>query len=157
MLIRREAMYKRRTPGAKRDPVKQWALTDRVFFACGACHILAFAFMESYGNRGFKPFWIRPAPGHTGNHIVVIRDGVVFDYHGYSMWPAYWAHARRRANQWWAGWDADVIELRGDPLVSTPKSREYDGLWLKEPGDFLFDPLPRARRYLQRFREPPRT
>ena len=26
-------MYKRRTPGSKRDPVKQWALPDRVFFA----------------------------------------------------------------------------------------------------------------------------
>jgi hypothetical protein len=34
-------MYKRRTPGAKRDPEKQWALPDRVFFAAGACHILA--------------------------------------------------------------------------------------------------------------------
>jgi hypothetical protein len=26
-------MYKRRTPGAKRDPARQWALPDRVFFA----------------------------------------------------------------------------------------------------------------------------
>src|SRR5215831_15928488 len=28
-----KTMYKRRTVGAKRDPVKQWALPDSVFFA----------------------------------------------------------------------------------------------------------------------------
>lgn len=27
-------------PGIKEDPVRRWNLPDRVFFACGACHIL---------------------------------------------------------------------------------------------------------------------
>jgi len=147
-------MYKRRTPGAKRDPVKQWALTDKVFFACGACHILAAAFLDTYRDGGFTPFWVRPIPGHTGNHIVLIRGDVVFDYHGYSRWPAYWAHTVRRATQWWEGWSADLVEMRPDALVSRANAGEYLGLWLKEPRDFLFDPLPRARRYLQRFPAP---
>ena len=34
--------------GVKQDPVRRWNLTDRVFFACGACHILAYAFMKTY-------------------------------------------------------------------------------------------------------------
>jgi hypothetical protein len=41
-------MYQLRTKGAKRDPIKRWALPDRVFFACGACHILAYAFLRAY-------------------------------------------------------------------------------------------------------------
>jgi hypothetical protein len=41
-------MHKRRTPGAKRDPAKRWAFPDRVFFAAGACHMLAYAFLERY-------------------------------------------------------------------------------------------------------------
>src|SRR5262249_51250149 len=41
-------MYKLRTKCAKRDPIKRWALPDRVFFACGACHILAYAFLRTY-------------------------------------------------------------------------------------------------------------
>src|SRR5262245_49011437 len=98
-------MYKRRTPGAKTDAARQWSLPDRVFFACGACHILAHAFLETYRTAGFGAVWIRPVEGHTGNHIVVVRDSTVFDYHGYFDWRAYLAHARRRANQWWPGWD----------------------------------------------------
>lgn len=149
-------MYKRRTPGAKRDPMKQWALPDRAFFAAGACHMLAYVFLERYQHNGFEAKWIRPSPGHTGNHIVVVRDddACVFDYHGYSDWAPYWTHTVRRANQWWPGWCADVVSVRTDALISRDQAREYEGLWMKEPREFLFDPLARARRYLQKFPAP---
>ena len=149
-------MYRRRTAGAKRDPAKQWALPDRVFFAAGACHMLAYAFLERYPHGGFDAKWIRPAPGHTGNHIVVVRDdGCVFDYHGFSEWSPYWEHVVRRAGQWWPGWSAEVLNIRTDALVSRRRAGEYEGLWMKEPQEFLFDPLARARRYLQKFPAPP--
>jgi hypothetical protein len=144
-------MYRRRTPGSKRDPVKQWALPDRVLFAAGACQILAYAFLEAYPELGFQPFWIRPAPGHTGNHIVVVRDGVVFDYHGYSYWNAYWTHTKRRADQQWPGWNADIVPIIRPALVSNIAAARYDGLRMKEPSHFLFDPLPRAREYVRKF------
>jgi hypothetical protein len=147
-------MYKRRTPDSKRDPVKQWALPDRVLFAAGACHILAYAFLEAYPASAFHALWIRPVEGHTGNHIVVMRGDLVFDYHGYSHWSAYWAHTKRRAAQMWPGWDADIVAIRREALVSNGEAREYAGLRMKEPRDFLFDPLPRARKYLQRFAAP---
>jgi hypothetical protein len=149
-------MYKLRTKGAKRDPIKQWALPERVFFACGACHILAYAFLRAYPESGFIPIWIRPAKGYTGNHILVVRDQLAFDYHGYSDVPKLLAHFRRRANRWWPGWDAELIKLPAEVLVSESKSRTYDGLWLKEPKQFLFDAMPRAERYLKRFPAPPR-
>ena len=147
-------MYKRRTPGAKHDPVTQWKLPDRVFFAAGACHMLAYAFLELYPESGFEPLWIRPTPGHTGNHIVLLRHARVFDYHGYSEWSRYWAHTVRRANQWWPGWSADLVRVRKQALVSRPHAREYTGLWMKEPQEYLADPIARARRYLQRFPAP---
>jgi hypothetical protein len=148
-------MYKRRTPGSKRDPVKQWALPDRVFFAAGACHILAYAFLDAHPDWGFEPVWIRPIPGHTGNHIVLRRGGIVFDYHGYSAWDAYWLHTHRRANQFWPGWNADVIAVHAEALVSNAAARRYAGLVMREPQDYLFDPLPRAREYLRRSPAPP--
>jgi hypothetical protein len=148
-------MYRRRTPGSKRDPVKQWSLPDRVFFAAGACHILAYAFLEAYPDSGFQPFWIRPVVGHTGNHIVVVRSEVVFDYHGYSKWSAYWAHTKRRANQQWPRWDADILTMCHEALVSNAQAREYEGLRMKEPSQYLFNPLSRARKYLQKFAAPP--
>lgn len=66
----------------KRDPARRWAQPDRRFFACGACHMLAHAFLEMYPDQGFEPFWIRPAAGFTGNHSFIARAGVAFDYHG---------------------------------------------------------------------------
>jgi hypothetical protein len=143
-------------PGTKSDPVKRWNLSERVFFACGACHILATAFLERYPDAGFAPRWIRPLKGFTGSHIVVIRDDVAFDYHGYSRWPALLDHIRRRANQRWPGWNAEIFPLPPVVHVSEIRSRYYDGgLWLREPKQFLHDALPRARRYLDRFRAPP--
>ena len=64
-------------------------------------------------------------------------------------------HVRRRAQQWSPGWSATLVPIDEDALVSSAKSRTYAGLWLKEPGDFLFDAMPRARAYLRRFPPPP--
>ena len=148
-------MYRLRTKGGKRDLVKNWALPDRVFFACGACHILAYAFLKAYPSAGFRPIWIRPAVGYTGNHIVVKRDQLAFDYHGYSQWPALFAHTRRKANRWWPGWDAELIELREEALISEAESKTYEGLWLREPRQYLYDALPRASKFVRRFPAPP--
>jgi hypothetical protein len=147
-------MYRPRTQGSKRNPVKRWNLPDRVFFACGACHILAYAFLRTYPQSGFRPIWIRPAPGFTGNHIVVARGDLAFDYHGYSSWSALQTHMEKRAHQFWPGWRADLVPIPEDVLISEPKSRTV-GLWLMEPGQFLFDALPRAERFLKRFQPAP--
>jgi hypothetical protein len=69
--------------GVKQDPARRWSLPERVFFACGACHILAYAFLKAYPSSGYAPLWIKPAEGFTGNHIVVVRGEMAFDYHGF--------------------------------------------------------------------------
>jgi hypothetical protein len=56
--------------GVKQDPVRPWSLPDRVFFACGACHILAYAFLKANPRSSFAPLWIKPSKGFTGNRIV---------------------------------------------------------------------------------------
>ena len=138
----------------KNDAARRWALPDRVFFACGACHILAFAFLERYPRAGFRPIWMKPRAGFTGNHIIATDGEVAFDYHGYSGLSALVAHAQAKAGRWWPGWDAELVELPVEALVSEEKSRRYDGLWLREPRQFLHDALPRAHAFLGRFRTP---
>jgi len=150
-------MYRLRTKGAKRDPVKQWQLPDRAFFSRGACHILSYAFLKAYASSGFAPIWIRPIVGYTGNHIVVVRGQLAFDYHGYCDWPRLFVHMKRKANRWWPGWNATLVNLPEDVLISESKSRSYDGLWLKEPKQFLIDAMPRAQSYLKRFPAPPKA
>lgn len=142
-------------PGIKEDPVRRWALPESVFFASGACHILAYAFLDTYPDAGFEALWIKPAPGYTGNHIVVVRSGLSFDYHGYANWEHLLAHTNRKANRWWPGWSAEQVPLPKDVLISERKSRAIAGLWLREPGQYLHDAMPRARRFLARFPPPP--
>jgi hypothetical protein len=133
----------------------RWALPDRVFFACGACHILAYAFLERHADWRPKVIWLKPAPGFAGNHIFIDGGEWVFDYHGYSDRGRFLAHTHKKASRWWSGWRASLVELPPDVLVSEEKSRTYEGLWLREPHQFLHDALPRARSYLRRFPAPP--
>lgn len=139
----------------KCDPEQRWALPDRIFLACGACHILAYAFLERHGTPTTTALWLKPAPGYLGNHIVVATRGWLFDYHGFSDPKRFFGHTWKKARRWWPGWDATLVALPHDVLISEAKSRTYDGLWLREPGQFWFDPLPRARAFLDRFANPP--
>jgi hypothetical protein len=135
----------------KFDSHKRWALSERVFFACGACHILSYAFLDRHASSGCRAMWIRPHEGFSGNHIFVTDGRYVFDYHGYSEHDFYLQHTFKRAKHYYPGWDAALVELPKDVLVSEQKSRTYDGLWLREPGQFLYDALPRAYKFLDRF------
>jgi hypothetical protein len=133
----------------------RWALPDRVFFACGACQVLAYAFLTRYDDLNAKAVWIKPDEGQTGNHIFVAFKETVFDYHGYAQREAFLSHYWKRAAQRFPGWDASLIELPIDVLVSEAKSRAYDGLWLRQPDQFLHNALPRAESFLNRFPKPP--
>jgi hypothetical protein len=92
--------------------------------------------------------WIKSAPGHIGNHVFINGGEWVFDYHGYSAKPRFLAHIWRGARQRWLGWDGTLVELPPGVLISEQKSRTYDGLWLREPGQFLHEAMPRAEAYL---------
>ena len=146
-------MYQPRTPGyRKQDATARWNRPDRVFFACGACHILAYAFHEKFPEANVAPLWIKPALGYTGNHIVVSGDGMVFDYHGVADQTRYIARTIDRAGKRWPGWSCSLKPLAWPDLISEALSKRHDGLWLREPEQFLHDALPRARQYLDRFR-----
>lgn len=132
----------------------RWALPDRVFFACGACHILAYAFLERNWTAGGRAVWIRPLDGFAGHHVFVAGPGWAFDYHGFCDPDRLLHHSFRKAGRWWPGWNATLVPLPTNVLISEERSRAYGGLRLREPQQFLFDALPRARAYLDRFPRP---
>jgi hypothetical protein len=135
----------------KNDPVRRWHRPDRQFFANGACQILAYAFLERYADLGFHARWIKPVDGFVGNHIYV-TDGInAFDYHGLAAEQRLLELAFRRGRRFFPGWDATLFDLPSDVLISEQRSRQYHGLWLREPKQFLHDAMPRARAFLDRF------
>ena len=72
----------------KLDPVMRWELTDRVFFACGACHILAYAFMERYKLRSAKAIWIKPLQsyGAVPKLLPYTKTYLLLDLKGCALW-----------------------------------------------------------------------
>jgi len=90
-------------------------------------------------------------PPFSGNHIYV-TDGInAFDYHGLTTEQRLLALAFRRGRRFFPGWDAALVDLPADVLISEPRSRQIEGLWLREPKQFLHDALPRARTFLDGF------
>ena len=151
----KQFMYQlRRKNCRKKDLEKRWALPDRLFFACGTCHILAYAFLKCYNLPDVKVFWIKPHGAHTGNHIFITWETSgsewVFDYHGVSNRDIYLAHYWKRARQQFPGWDASLVELFPDALIDGWGSTKYDGLWLRAPHQYFDNPLPRADKFLAR-------
>ena len=69
--------------GTKQDPVRRWSLSDLAFFGHGACHILAYEFLERFPRSGFNAVWIKPAEGYRVNHVFVTNGVIAFDYRGY--------------------------------------------------------------------------
>ena len=136
-------------PGIKEDPVRRWNLPDRVFFACGACHILAHAFLDRFPSAGFGPIWVRPRSELTGNHVFVTNGDLAFDYHGYARYVRLVDHYTKRARRLFPGWEADFVPVTVS-LVNRENAKTI-GLDIREPKQFLHDALPRAHRYLERF------
>lgn len=135
----------------KDDPARRWHRPDRHFFANGACQVLAYAFLERYSDFGFRTRWIKPAQGYTGNHIFVTDGTAAFDYHGLTTEAQLLSLGFRRARRFFPGWDATLVDLPTDVLISEQRSRQIEGLWLREPKQFLHDAMPRARAFLDRF------
>ena len=136
-------------PGIKDDPWRRWNLPDRVFFAAGACHILAHAFLERFSASGFSPIWVRPREGFTGHHVFVANGDLTFDYHGYLPRGRLVAHYTRRARRLFAGWDAELVAV-SISLVNRTEAKTI-GMDIREPGQFLHDALPRAHHFLDHF------
>lgn len=132
-------------PGLKKDPVRRWALPDRIFFGYGACHILAGVFLKK-PVPGFWAEWIVPTEGFAGNHIYVTDGLVAFDFHGYSLRNRLRAHHRSGWSSRQPGWDCCVEKVDFDLLdTAALNARKMLG-----PGQYLHDPVERAHAFVDR-------
>jgi len=135
--------------GTKQDPVRRWNLSDRAFFGHGACHILAYSFLERFPGAGFYPVWIKPGAGYHGNHVFVTNDSVAFDFHGYCKLDRLVSHHFTKYIREQADWNAEIIKITGD--LSNPEEMSSIGMNVRGPTQFLHDARPRAREYLRKY------
>ncbi|WP_110750455.1 hypothetical protein [Phyllobacterium leguminum] len=134
-------------PGIKKDPIRRWALPDRIFFGNGACAILAGVFLREAPLCGFHAERIIPGEGFGGNHIYVTDGVVAFDYHGYSLRSRLLLHHTMGwANRYTEGWNC-LLERVSFDLLDT---RDLNNNKMLGPDQYLHDPIARAQRFLDR-------
>ena len=139
-------MY-RPPPGIKRDPVRRWKQTDRVFFGHGACHILAGVCLSLPINRRFSAIWVKPCDGLPGSHVYVTDGRMAFDYHGFSQPEKLYAHHAK-------GWRAVYPEWRAElepvtfGLLNTADLNERK---MRGPDQYHGNVVSRAEQFIQRF------
>ncbi|MDX2005599.1 MAG: hypothetical protein SFU83_10015 [Meiothermus sp.] len=138
----------RRTPEEKRDINLSWARPDVHFFSAGACHILAFAFLEAYPVAGFRPRFIRPQPGFGGSHVYVTDDQTAFDAQGYILQAELLELHRAAMDAAEPGWHADLLDV-DEPLAQFCAANNH-----RPPWDFPLGVWERAKRYLETFPAP---
>jgi hypothetical protein len=139
-----------RTAEQKADVSRSWHRPDRPFFAAGACHILAAAFLAAYPDLGFDSYLILPRPGMRGGHIFVADETIVFDYHGFSDRDRFLDHYFRKIRRLSPGWQGELLRLEVSPAGADFCHKHRHRL----PSEFPHDPFPRAFAYLRRFSLP---
>jgi len=139
-------MYKPKVD-VKKDQYRRWHQPDRRFFACGACQILAHAFLETYPRSKYYAVWVKPAEGFRGNHVFVTDNTYTFDYHGYSTLQKFKLHTEKRNNMYYPGWGCEFVELNLN--LNSPEPRSI-GMFALSSTEFLHDALPRAKEFVLR-------
>ena len=129
-----------RTQKQKHDLAGSWSRPDRPFFASGACHVLAAAFLEAYPNADYHPFLILPNPGLRGSHVFVSDGKIAFDYHGFSKYDHYLSHFFTKIRRFFPRWHGQVIRLTESPIGVSFCEAHHCRL----PSQYLHNPLPRA-------------
>lgn len=130
----------------KRDPIRRWALPDRIFFGRGACHILAGCYLDQGIGPHFYAEHIVPDPGFAGSHIFVTDGRISFDFHGYALRDRLLAHHWRGWQARYPNWSGQVARVTFDLLdTASLNARKMLG-----PDQYHGDVLARAQTYLGR-------
>lgn len=133
-----------RTDAERADEALSWARDDQRFFAAGACHILAFRFVERH--PGFWPTLIRPRPADLpGNHVYATDGTRAFDFNGWSTAADLVRVNVAACSAQYPGWDHELIGLGGRTLEECCATYHH-----RRPDQFAHLPWARADAYLDR-------
>ena len=122
-----------RTPRERADQLASWQRSDQAFFAAGACHILAFAFLAAFPEAGFAPVALWADDAEFPHHVYVTDGEWAFDHAGWTR-------------------QAELLATVGDQYRPQPIDVDLDTFCVRHNHrgrhQFAADPWERAQRYL---------
>lgn len=122
-----------RTPLERTDQLASWQRPDQAFFAAGACHILAFAFLEAFPGLGFTPVALWADDALYPHHVYVTDGEWAFDFAGWTR-------------------QAELLAVVGPAYRPRPIDVDLATFCARHNhrmrDRFAFDPWQRAQRYV---------
>lgn len=135
----------RRTAAERADQFLSWQRDDKSFFAAGACHVLAWAFLRRDDRAlGFSPVGLHRVGADYVNHVYVSNGTWAFDHDGWTREDELLAVTRA------ARWQANPGERIERVTISRDLERFCAEHSCRLPTQYAFDPFPRANAYLER-------
>jgi len=131
----------RRTQAERADQRLAWQRSDQAFFAAGACHILAWAFVEGRSDSAFQIVALRKIGEKHASHVIVSDGFWAFDHDGWTRESE--LLAATSAFESGTAWESLVIT---DDLATYCRSHDS-----RPPDMYAGDPSPRARAYIAQF------
>ncbi|MFI5714252.1 hypothetical protein [Nocardia sp. NPDC051750] len=120
-----------------------WDRADQWFFAAGACHLLAYAFLEVHPD-GWAPVGLWPKGGADPGHVYVTDGTWAFDHCGWTP-EAELLDISRKAEPH-ADFERRMLNMGLDELCARH--------WHRTRAEFAADPWRRAHDYLERLSDP---
>lgn len=132
-----------RTPEEYQDPLLAWRRPDIAFFGAGACHILAFAFLRFYSDKGFSVVHIRPTSTDDGHHVYASDGAWAFDHNGWTKEEELLTIHEAAERQHNSRWTYERVVITEDLAAFCQKNNHM------LPEDFPYSPWERAFRYIR--------
>lgn len=133
----------RRTPAEKANPLLSWKRKDKAFFAAGACHILAYKFVELHSKEQVQIVHLKPLNGYSGDHVYIRKGEWAFDHDGWTKEKELLEETKKAYSQRYKGWDYE-LNVVVDNLEAFCKKTNH-----RLPVDFPYLPWERAEEYIQ--------
>lgn len=138
------SLYYKRTPEEKADKFLAWERDDISFFAAGACHILAFMFMELHSHENkYNIIGIKTRDDSYVHHVYV-TDGIwAFDYAGWTLEEEILEQTKKVNLEINPIWDYEKIIIDKD--LETFCKEQYH----RPPSYFPYLPWERAYKFIK--------
>ncbi len=142
-----------RTSEEKADRFLSWQRPDKNFFAAGACHILAYLFIEIHSKeKKYKLVYIKPAENYTGNHVYVSDGTWAFDFNGWTLEEELLRITEEEYSKAYPGWKFQKHTLEYDLYTLEDFCKKN---YHRMPYQYAYLPWERAYNYIKQFPSSP--
>lgn len=146
-------LHYERTAAERLDNKLSWNRSDIAFFASGACHILAWAFIEQRPDgHDFELVYMRPDDRTSrGHHVYATNGEWAFDYFGWTREDEMLNASTETYRSLMPEWSFERVVIANRNLDMFCQKHQH-----RLPQQFAQSPWARANAYLSRFsKEPP--